>query len=176
MELNCLSLNAMKNRIKLRNGNITNMFLMKIIIETGNFISTQNIVQIGQPCCTPLSKMENKTIRLVSRHFFVYKTYGSSIMATSWSKWVTVWIYRYLNFIMFIQGMNGIQWGPKYIYCNVKKIFLLQIRQLILINFVKFMKKYGKNFMSYGYMILYCTHIRINIKSCFGWDLGQILI
>lgn len=98
---------------EMRNGNITNMFLMKIIIETGNFISTQNIVQIGQPCCTPLSKMENKTIRLVSRHFFVYKTYGSSIMATSWSKWVTVWIYRYLNFIMFIQGINGIQWGPK---------------------------------------------------------------
>lgn len=74
MELNCLSLNAIKNLLKMRNGNITNMFLMKIIIETGNFISTQNIVQIGQPCCTPFFKMENKTIRLVSRHFFVYKT------------------------------------------------------------------------------------------------------
>lgn len=66
---------------------------------------------------------------------------------------------------------SGDEWdtvGSKNIYCFVKKIFLLQIRQLILINFVKFMKKYGKNFMSYGYMILYCTHIRINIKSCFG--------
>lgn len=49
------------------------MFLMKIVIEIGNFISTCNIVQIVKPCSIPLFKnqMEIKTIRLVSRHIFI---------------------------------------------------------------------------------------------------------
>lgn len=49
------------------------MFLIKIVIEKGNFISTWNIVQIAKPCSIPLfkNKMERKTIRLVSRHIFI---------------------------------------------------------------------------------------------------------
>lgn len=49
------------------------MFLIKIVIEKGNFISTWNIVQIVKPCSIPpfKNKMERKTIRLVSRHIFI---------------------------------------------------------------------------------------------------------